>query len=74
MTVQKCDGELSLVRTEINSYDHVEVTENGDITLGENYSEEVLDVLETSIWCDKCKKLGSDEYEAHGISEDWQEV
>lgn len=76
MSIKTCFGRITLIRTEVNEYGPVEVTPDGNITLPEDpgYDTNVLDVLELSLWCDKCEKLGSDEYEAHGISEDWQEV
>jgi hypothetical protein len=46
------------------------VNEDGDIVLvGE---ADVLDIHDNSIWCSNCGRLGSDEFAAHGISDEWQ--
>ena len=68
-----CDGDLNLIRTETIQYRPLQVVESGHVSLGENYKEEVLDVESSSIWCDTCGLLGSDDYERHGIAEDWEE-
>jgi hypothetical protein len=70
----KCGGVLSLVSTETVSRGPLLVTEYGDVRVQDEYDEEILDTEETSIWCSKCHRLGSDEYETHGISQEWQEV
>lgn len=48
------------------------VDDNGNLELvGKG---QPIEVQETSIWCDTCGRLGEDEYEDHGISDDWQVV
>ena len=76
MTTKKCDGDLSLVKTEVIDYSPVTLTPEGNVILPESMlrNEEVLDVLETSVWCEKHGRLSTEQFEAHGLSEEWQEV
>ena len=45
------------------------VDKDGNIVL-DSFPE--MESLEFSIWCSSCGLVGSDKYEAHGISEDWE--
>ena len=72
--VRTCTDEITLVRRETNGYGPAKITEHGDITLEENYREEVIDVHESSLYCATHGRLGIADYEAHGISEEWEEV
>jgi len=49
------------------------VTKDGNIQVVWEVSEH-LDVTETSLWCEECgiPIRSYEEYEDHGISEDWQ--
>ena len=46
------------------------VNEHGDIV--PSGEADILDIHDNSIWCSTCGRLGSDEYEDHGISDCWQ--
>lgn len=69
----ECEGELTLVRTETLQYRPLHVLDGGHVTLHENYKTEVLDVESSDIWCETHGLLGSDDYEAHDIADDWEE-
>lgn len=69
-----CHADLSLMRLETVEYRPLEVTEHGNVTLPENYKADEIAIHESSIWCETHGRLGFDQYEAHGISDDWEET
>jgi len=68
-----CFEELNLIRTETLQYRPLDVTDDGNITLPMNYKTDELDITESYITCDDHGRLGREDYEAHGIAEDWEE-
>jgi len=68
-----CYEELQLIRTETLQYRPLEVTDEGNVTLPMNYKTDELDITESYITCDLHGRLGREDYEAHGIAEDWEE-
>ena len=70
----KCDGQISVVQKVVEELFPCNVTEYGDIEVSVNYKAEIWDVEAVSAWCTACGKLGSEDYEKHNISEDWEMV
>lgn len=64
-------SECVLSYTELRTVEFdVHVDKDGNIVT--DSLPETLDSFESSIWCSECGLVGYDEYEAHGISEDWE--
>lgn len=61
--------DLSYVE-EVNREFQATVDYDGNIVVDRS-TEEVVDYLDSHIYCSVCGLLGYDEYEDHGISEDW---
>jgi hypothetical protein len=65
--------KLTIQRT-ITVETDVTVTSDGNISTPEGAVEEVVDFMESHLYCSTCGLLAPDEYEDHGISEFWEEV
>ena len=65
----RCEGTIYARRFMIVEIE-AEVTEAGD--LHEVGTWAPGEVREESLWCDECGQLGSDEYEDHGINDEWE--
>lgn len=61
--------QLTYVDTVVREADAT-VDKDGNIVI--TSVPEVLDYYDSEIYCSACGLLGSDEYEAHGISENWE--
>lgn len=70
--MKRCNGEISYVEDRTVEFISV-VDENGNVKPLTSYPD-VLESHDSSLWCSECSRLGADEYEAHGISEDWEVV
>ena len=65
------DHKLSYVEDVTREFD-AKVDDDGDIVfLGE---ADVLDAHDSRLWCTACGPLWDDEFEDHGINEEWQIV
>lgn len=69
-----CTGKLAMWKTEVILQSPCERDDYGNIRVVDGYKEELIDTLESRVWCSECGLLGSDEMEDHGLVEDWQEV
>ena len=47
---------------------------NGNVVVNEEAGEEIVDIIDTHLYCDTCGVLGYDELADHGIAELWEEV
>lgn len=72
--MSKCDGAITYVEDRTVEYG-AEVTEDGNIIcIRMPHGPDVLDVHDSSLWCSTCGRLGSDEFAAHGLVNDWEVV
>ena len=71
--MSRCEGTLGLWKSEIILQRPVRATDEGHVEVLDGYKEELIDVLESSIWCSECGMLNTAAYERHGVSEDWEE-
>lgn len=64
------DHIMSYIELRTVEFDaHVDI--DGNIVLDTH--PDVLDIHESSIYCNNCgRELGFDDYDDHGISEDWE--
>jgi len=70
----ECSGRIGLWKTEVILQHPCTVDEHGDIVVSDGYKEELIDTLESRVHCSECGLLGADEFEAHGVSDDWEEA
>jgi hypothetical protein len=66
------EHEITIIRKEDREYP-VTVDENGDIVVSELLGE-TIGITESSLYCSHCGHLSPDEYEDHGISDEWAEA
>ena len=74
MTHKFTDHKVRLYRT-ITTSVVVRPNSVGNVAIVEEEGEEVLDIIDSNLFCDTCGMLYDDgELDDHGISEEWDEV
>lgn len=72
--INQCTGTLGLWKREIILQRACEVDGYGNVTVTDGYKEELIDTLDSKVWCSNHGVLSVEQFEFHGISEDWEEV
>jgi len=68
-TTTRCTGRLAYVQT-VTQEAPVDVDEDGNLDLTDGF--DMVDVIDSEVYCSECGLVVGGEYEAHGMSVYWE--